>query len=114
MDWNLVQKWQDLSWESTRPDITIGGLAHRLIPDGSTVHGVMLTKVEPEGEFSIHADEYDHVFLFLEGMGEGWLGDDSYEIEPGLLVRVPAGQSHGYRNTNNSDLILLTINYSDS
>jgi quercetin dioxygenase-like cupin family protein len=113
MNHNLVQDWSELPWESTRPDITIGVLGSRVIPKGADVHSVTLTRVEPKGEFSIHADDYNHVFLFLKGKGEGWLGDESYEIKPGLIVRVPAGQSHGYRNTNDLDLILLTINYSD-
>jgi mannose-6-phosphate isomerase-like protein (cupin superfamily) len=113
MNKEIVQDWSELPWEKIRPDITAGVLGSRLIPKGVDVQAVTLTRVEPRGEFSIHADKYHHVFLFLEGHGEGWLGDASYEIKPGLIVRVPAGHSHGYRNTNDSDLILLTINYLD-
>ena len=114
MNHDLIQDWSELPWEFTRPDVTAGVLGSRVVPKGADVHTVTLTRVQPKGEFSIHADDYNHVFLFLEGKGEGMLGDDSYEIEPGLIVRVPAGQPHGYRNTSDSDLILLTINYSDA
>ena len=113
MNHNLVQDWLELPWKSTRPDVTVGVLGSRIVPKGADVLNVTLTRVEPKGEFSVHADDYNHIFLFLEGKGEGRLGDESYEIRPGLIVSVPAGQSHGYRNTNDSDIILLTINYSD-
>ncbi|MHA2384979.1 MAG: cupin domain-containing protein [Candidatus Thorarchaeota archaeon] len=113
MNHDPIQDWSKLPWESTRPDVATGVLGSKVVPKGADIHTVTLTRVEPKGEFSVHADDYNHVFLFLEGRGEGRLGDDFYEIRPGLIVRVPAGQPHGYRNTNDSDLVLLTINYSD-
>ena len=112
MKQKFIMDWSELVWEPTRPDIASQVLGSGLVAKEADILSVTITRVEPNGEFSIHADNHHHVFLFLEGYGEGWLGDDSYEIRPRLIVRVPAGFSHGYRNTNDSDLVLLTINYS--
>lgn len=108
-----VQSWSDLNWESVRPEVATRVFGSKILPKRAVIQSITLTRVEPNGEFSTHADSYNHVFLFLEGKGKGWLDDVSYDIAAGLVVRVFAGQSHGYRNTNDSDLILLTINYSD-
>ncbi len=113
MNRELVQDWSELVWKSTRPDLTSGIHACILVRTGAVIQAVMLTRVEPGGLFSIHADEYNHVFLFIEGTGKGWVGNESYNIKPKMLVRVPAGTSHGYQNTSDSDLLLLTINYSE-
>ncbi|MFW9912133.1 MAG: cupin domain-containing protein [Candidatus Thorarchaeota archaeon] len=112
MNQSTILDWSELTWESTKPAIATGVLGSRIVPDGASVRAVTLTRVEPKGEFSPHIDDYDHIFLFIEGKGVGWLGEDSYDIKPRLIVRVPAGQSHSYSNTTDSDLILLTINYS--
>ncbi|MFW9846412.1 MAG: cupin domain-containing protein [Candidatus Thorarchaeota archaeon] len=108
---DLVLDWSDLLWDSTRPTIAKGVLGSMLLSEGADVQKVTLTRVEPEGTFLEHTDDYAHIFLFLEGQGEGWLGGEMYAIHPRMVVRVPAGLSHGYRNTGTSDLILLTINY---
>ena len=113
MNQSPILDWSELTWESTKPAIATGVFGSRIVPDEGKVRAVTLTRVEPNGEFSPHVDDYDHVFLLIEGKGMGWLGEDSYDIKPRLIVRVPAGQSHSYRNTTDSDLILLTINYSD-
>jgi mannose-6-phosphate isomerase-like protein (cupin superfamily) len=97
-----------------RPDVASNVFGVSLVPKGTNVQDLTLTRVEPKGEFSDHADHYNHVFIFLEGKGEGWIGDASYDIGPGVIVRVPAGQRHGYRNTDDSNLVLLTINYFDT
>ncbi|KXH69957.1 MAG: hypothetical protein AM326_01305 [Candidatus Thorarchaeota archaeon SMTZ-45] len=113
MNQELVQEWSELAWKSARPDLTSGILACSLVPTGAVIQAVMLTKVESGGLFSLHADEYNHVFLFIGGTGKGRIGDESYDIKPRMLVRVPAGTPHDYQNTGDSDLFLLTINYSE-
>jgi quercetin dioxygenase-like cupin family protein len=113
MNRDLIQNWAELHWKSTKPEITEGVLGCNIVPENADVQSVTLTRVEPKGKFSIHTDDYNHVFLFLQGKGEGQLGEDSYDIRPGMIVRVPAGHPHGYGNTGDSNLVLLTINYSE-
>ena len=95
---------------ATRKNLTKGVYGLRLIPDELSTTRVTLTKVEPNGEFSTHIDEYHHVFYFIKGQGIGWLGDEEYTIDQGRIVDIPAGTPHGYRNTTQESMLLITIN----
>ncbi|MFX0093132.1 MAG: cupin domain-containing protein [Candidatus Hodarchaeota archaeon] len=46
----------------------------------------------------------------MKGEGKTWLGDKVYTIKPGMIVQIPAGEQHGYKNTGEEELMLLTIN----
>ncbi|MHA2213132.1 MAG: cupin domain-containing protein [Candidatus Thorarchaeota archaeon] len=69
-----------------------------------------LTQVHPGGKFSSHRDEYDHVFYFIDGNGKGWIGEETYDIRPHRIVEVPAGELHGYENTSEKTMLLITVN----
>ena len=69
----------------------------------------MLTQA---GSFLLIKIPYSHVLYFLEGQGEGSVGDEKYAIKPGTLVQVPSGMIHGYRNTGAGEMFLLTFNIS--
>lgn len=101
---------KEREWVITRKNLTKKIFGKSLIPEKLTDVKIVLTRVESGGEFSLHKDSYHHVFYFIEGQGEGWLGDKTYDIKPGRVVEVPAGESHGYKNTAEEDLILITIN----
>jgi len=94
----------------TRKNLTrlITGLP--LLPDGTTATKIMLTEVEPNGEFSSHVDEYHHVFYFIAGQGRGHVDNRYYDIVPNTIVEVPAGVLHGYQNTGSEPMQLISIN----
>ncbi|MHA2500828.1 MAG: cupin domain-containing protein [Candidatus Hodarchaeales archaeon] len=100
----------DLEWKVLRENLTEKVFGKSLIPQDLTNVKIILTKVEPGGEFSLHKDPYHHVFYFITGRGVGWLGNQTYPIQPETIVDVPAGVSHGYKNTGKTDLMLLTVN----
>ena len=101
---------KELEWKTTRKDLTKDVFGKSLLPEESTNVKIVLTKVEPGGEFALHKDPYHHVFYFIEGRGVGWLGAETYEIKPDLVVEVPAGEQHGYKNTGKENIVLLTVN----
>ncbi len=70
----------------------------------------MLTKVVPGGKFSVHRDNYHHLFYFLSGEGIVQVEDKQVVARPGLTVRVEAGEMHAYENTGTEDLVLLSLN----
>lgn len=86
----------------------VSGLS--LIPENLTDVKVTLTHVLPSGKFNLHRDDYHHVFYVVKGTGEVYLGDETHPIEPGSIVEIPAGTSHGYQNTSNILLEIITIN----
>ena len=94
-------------WRPLRPDVADGVLGTILLEQGVTVQ---LVRVEPGGAFSTHVDPYGHLFHFLSGEGQVTAGCRQVPIQPGLVVRVSAGESHAYRNTGASELTLLSIN----
>ena len=94
-------------WRPRRPDVADGVLGTILLEQGVTVQ---LVRVEPGGAFSSHVDLYGHLFHFLSGEGQVTAGGRQVPIQPGLVVRVSAGEPHAYRNTGTGELTLLSIN----
>jgi mannose-6-phosphate isomerase-like protein (cupin superfamily) len=100
----------DQKFTATRKTLTKGVYGVSLISEDLSPTIATLTKVEPNGEFSTHIDEYHHLFYFIKGKGVGYLDDEVYKIEPGLVVEIPAGTSHGYQNTSKERMLLITMN----
>ncbi len=105
-----VYELEELEWKASCKGLTKGVFRKSLVPRELTDVKIVLTKVEPGGKFSPHKDPYHHVFYFIKGQGEGQLRDGSYEIKPNLVVEVPAGELHGYKNIGEEDLLLITVN----
>ena len=97
-------------WKPIRPEFTRGIVGKGLAPKGTKNIDVTVTRVEPDGEFSLHHDPYHHVFYVFQGEGEVRLGEDVYPIGPETVVEIPAGEVHAYRNKGGAELILLTLN----
>lgn len=100
----------DKEWKPTRPNLTSKVFGKSLIPHEWTDVIMVITKVEPGGEFPSHTDKYHHIFFYLKGTGIGWIEDKEYEIKPNLVVEIPAGKKHGYKNTSENELVLITMN----
>ncbi|MFQ5980077.1 MAG: cupin domain-containing protein [Candidatus Heimdallarchaeota archaeon] len=107
---NRVYDLHGVEWKPIRGDLAKKVFGKTLIPERLEEVQIVWTKVEPDGEFPRHKDPYHHILYFLIGQGEGWLGDEIYDIKPGTVVEIPAGESHGYKNTGEEDIILLTVN----
>lgn len=96
-----------LEWQPVRLDVASGVYGKTLLAEGARL---VLTRVKPCGKFSMHRDDYGHLFYFLEGEGIVCVGDERYQAQPGLVVQVAAGEAHAYENTGNQDLILISVN----
>ncbi|NHJ49163.1 MAG: cupin domain-containing protein [Asgard group archaeon] len=101
---------EELNWNEIRGKFTTAISGKQLMIDEWSNIKMTFTQVQPNGEFPIHIDDYHHIFLFLEGYGVGYIEKDSFEIKPNLLVRISAGVKHGYKNTSDSDMLLITMN----
>jgi quercetin dioxygenase-like cupin family protein len=113
MEGSGVYELTDLSWTPLRPDVTTKIFGAPLVSGDKGSSAVTLTKVEPGGEFVPHKDSYGHILYFAQGTGEGRLGGKMFDLKPGCLVRVTAGEMHSYRNTSEEEMILITINIFD-
>ena len=106
----MIYLIDEKEWKETRPNITSKVFGKSLIPQEWSEAKMVITKVEPGGEFPSHIDKYHHIFFYLEGTGIGWIEDKEYEIKPNLVVEVLAGKKHGYKNTGSKELRLVTLN----
>lgn len=96
-----------LEWQPVRPEIARGAFGKTFL-DGK-VKGV-LTRLEPDGKFSSHRDNYAHLFYFLSGEGTVTVGGQQSVARAGVVARVDAGEAHAYENTGGEDLILFSLN----
>ncbi len=96
-----------LEWRPVRPDVAHRVYGKTLLADGVKV---VLTRVAPGGAFSTHRDNYGHLFYFLSGEGLAQVGEEKFDIRPGLAVQVSPGESHAYENTGTEELTLLSVN----
>lgn len=96
-----------LAWQPVRPEITRGVFGKTLLAGPTRA---VLTRVEPGGRFSRHRDAYDHLFYILSGSGEIIAGDVRRTVGPGAVVRIAAGEWHGYENCGDGELLLISLN----
>lgn len=99
-----------MDWNKVRPDIAVNVFSKSLLPKKWSDTKMVYTKVLPDGEFSDHIDNYHHVLLFLKGSGLVKVGKKIIEITPNLVVEIPAGVKHSYKNEGIDELILITVN----
>ncbi|MGC9779619.1 MAG: cupin domain-containing protein [Candidatus Heimdallarchaeota archaeon] len=105
-----VYNIEKVDWLPIRKDISSNVFGKSLLPNELTDVTISYTKVEHNGEFKKHIDSYHHVLYFIKGQGVGYLDNEEYIIEPNLVIEIPAGISHGYKNNGKEELFLITIN----
>ena len=71
---------------------------------------VSLFRVKPGGEFPSHRHSHAHVLYFLSGKGECLIGAETYEIKPNDVALIQAEEEHSYKNTGNTDMLLVVLN----
>jgi quercetin dioxygenase-like cupin family protein len=77
--------------------------------DYTSGFSAQLTKFGPGGGSPPHTHTYNHAFYFLRGTCSVQIGEQTWHIEPGTLVKVPAHEQHSVTNTGTEDLIFLVI-----
>ena len=105
-----VKKLEANDFVPTRKSETSGIMSKSLLPKDVSKVKVTLTHVMPGGKFPPHRDAYHHVFYVVRGKGEVYLGDETYDLEPGIIVEIPAKTLHGYQNTSDQLLELIVCN----
>ncbi len=81
----------------------------RVLYTGPHLQLVLMTlQVGEEIGAEVHEDR-DQFFRFEEGRGQVDIDDNSYDVEDGTGVIVPAGARHNVRNTGSGALRLYTL-----
>jgi quercetin dioxygenase-like cupin family protein len=90
---------------------TQGVEIHLLVPPakgGRTQ--VSVTRIAAGGSYDLHVDEYAQVFCVLDGQGEAEVAGERTLLEPGVILRTSAGESHGLWAAADRPLVVLTVN----
>ena len=96
-------------WKVIREGFTKGVFGKPLNGNKMTESKMLIFKVTPGGVFPPHIDPYHHMFYYLEGQGVGSFDKEEYEIKPGIAVEIPSGVEHGYKNTGEGNMLLITL-----
>ncbi|CAN5510126.1 hypothetical protein BH09PSE5_BH09PSE5_19940 [soil metagenome] len=68
-----------------------------------------LVRVAPGGYSASHVDKERHAFYIVSGRGVITIGDDSFGVSAGSIVKFPPLVPHAVRNNGDVDLVLLAI-----
>jgi mannose-6-phosphate isomerase-like protein (cupin superfamily) len=81
----------------------------RVLYTGRHLQLVLMT-LQPGEEIGAEVhDDRDQFFRFEEGRGQVDIDDNSYDVEDGSGIIVPAGARHNVRNTGQAALRLYTL-----
>jgi quercetin dioxygenase-like cupin family protein len=64
----------------------------------------------PPGRFvELHTHPYAETFVLLQGTGRWTAGDEVIEASPESIITVPPDTLHGFRNTGQEPLLLVSV-----
>ncbi|MBO9534491.1 MAG: cupin domain-containing protein [Solirubrobacteraceae bacterium] len=66
----------------------------------------------PGALVELHTHPYTETFVLLEGRVRWTAGDDVVELDAGAVVTVPPDTVHGFRNTGDISLRMVTVHES--
>ena len=70
---------------------------------------MFVTRTPPGRAVELHVHPYAETFLLLAGNGRWTVGDDVVELAPDQMVVVPADTRHGFRNTGDVPLLVVSV-----
>ncbi|HEY2544075.1 MAG TPA: cupin domain-containing protein [Gaiellaceae bacterium] len=71
-----------------------------------------VVRTPPGGGVDIHVHPYSETFVLLEGSGRWTAGDDVVELTANQVLVVPAKTPHGFRNTGDVPLLVVSVHES--
>ena len=70
---------------------------------------LFVTRTPPGRAVELHTHPYAEVFVLLEGRGRWTVGEQVIQLEPEQLVVVPPDIRHGFRNTGETPLLVISL-----
>ena len=74
---------------------------------GTASTATVYFELEPGTHLGRHTDSAEELLLVLEGEGEATVGDETAQASEGVVVTVPAMESHDIRNVGSGPLRVL-------
>jgi quercetin dioxygenase-like cupin family protein len=70
---------------------------------------MFIVRTPPGKGVDLHTHPYSKTFLLLEGRGRWTAGDTVVELEPNQILVVPPDTQHGFRNTGDAPMLLVSV-----
>jgi mannose-6-phosphate isomerase-like protein (cupin superfamily) len=93
----------------------------KLSPTASLVEGlpragvgisVFVVRTPPGRAVELHTHPYAETFVLLEGAGRWTAGEDVVELRANQMLVVPPETPHGFRNTGEQPLLVVSVHES--
>ena len=81
-------------------------------PNAGLGISVFVVRTPPGNGVELHAHPYSETFVLLEGGGRWTAGDEVVELRPSHLLVVPPETPHGFRNTGDEPLLVVSVHES--
>jgi mannose-6-phosphate isomerase-like protein (cupin superfamily) len=75
---------------------------------------MFIVRTPPGRAVELHVHPYSETFLLLEGHGRWTAGDDVCELQPNQMLVVPPQTPHGFRNTGQEPLLVVSVHESEA
>jgi mannose-6-phosphate isomerase-like protein (cupin superfamily) len=82
------------------------------LPRAGTGVTVFVVRTPPGKGVELHVHPYSETFVLLEGSGRWTAGDDVVYLRANQILVVPPDTPHGFRNTGERPLLLVTVHES--
>jgi mannose-6-phosphate isomerase-like protein (cupin superfamily) len=73
---------------------------------------MFVVRTPPGVAVELHTHPYTETFLLLEGAGRWTAGEDVVELRPEQMLVVPPETPHGFRNTGDEPLLVVSVHES--
>ena len=73
---------------------------------------VFVVRTLPGTSVELHVHPYAETFILLEGAGTWTAGDEVVELHENQMLVVPPQTPHGFRNTGDRSLLVVSIHES--
>jgi len=84
---------------------------HKQVPlstkDGVPTFSFRVFTIEPAGHTPLHQHPFEHLNYVIRGSGVLIADDREHQLNEGDFALVFPGERHQFRNTGNSDLIII-------
>lgn len=77
--------------------------------DYTSAYSVQMSKIATGGRSKLHRETFNHAFYIVSGTGRVRIEKQTWDMEPGTVVKVPKGLPHSIENTGSDDLVFLVI-----
>jgi quercetin dioxygenase-like cupin family protein len=75
---------------------------------------MFVVRTPPGKAVELHTHPYPETFVLLEGQGRWTAGDTIVELEPEHVIVVPPNTPHGFRNTGDAPLLVVSVHEAEA